>query len=179
MRTENAVLNFSEYALFFCIKMYPILLINRGDFMRTDILEQKEQILIWIEENQSKAFIARQLNCKQETLNNYLKKMGIEYSGNKSGKGTSKSKYKMPLVEYLQKSADIQSNKVRLRLLEEGYKDHKCECCGLETWLDKPIPLELHHKDGNRNNNTIENYELLCPNCHAFTDSYRGKNSRK
>ena len=85
----------------------------------------------------------------------------------------------MPLVEYLQNSVDVQSSKVRLRLLSEGYKPHKCECCGLETWLDNPIPLELHHKDGNRNNNAIENYELLCPNCHAFTDSYRGKNSRK
>ena len=57
--------------------------------MRTDILEQKDQILSWIEEGQSKAFMARQLHCKQETLNNYLIKMGIEYSGNQSGKGIS------------------------------------------------------------------------------------------
>ncbi len=64
-------------------------------------------------------------------------------------------------------------------MLNEGYKEHKCESCGLTTWLDKPIPLELHHIDGNRNNNTLENFQLLCPNCHAFTDSYRGKNSAK
>ena len=85
----------------------------------------------------------------------------------------------MNLVEYLEKSQDIQSNKVRKKLLEEGYKTHKCECCDLTEWMGKPIPLELHHKDGDRNNNTIENYELLCPNCHAFTDSYRGKNCAK
>ena len=42
-----------------------------------------------------------------------------------------------------------------------------------------PIPLELHHKDGDRTHNELNNYELLCPNCHALTDSYRGKNSRK
>lgn len=82
-------------------------------------------------------------------------------------------------MEYLATSKDIQSNKVRIKLLEEGYKQHKCECCGLESWLNKPIPLELHHKDGNPHNNTLKNYELLCPNCHTFTDSYRGKNSAK
>lgn len=84
----------------------------------------------------------------------------------------------MSLKEYLENSKDIQSNKVRKKLIEEGYKEHKCDCCGLSVWLNKPIPLELHHKDGDRHNNTIENYALLCPNCHALTDSYRGKNSR-
>ena len=94
--------------------------------------------------------------------------------------GLSKSNgRRMNLVEYLENSQDIQTNKVRRKILEEGIKPHKCECCGLETWMNNPIPLELHHKDGNRHNNTLENYELLCPNCHTFTDSYRGKNSRK
>jgi predicted HNH restriction endonuclease len=40
----------------------------------------------------------------------------------------------------------------------------------------KPIPLELHHKDGNRYNDQLENLILLCPNCHAFTENYRAKN---
>ena len=144
---------------------------------RTDLLERKEDILKWIEENQSKAFMARELGCNPKTINPLLKELGIQYDGNQSGKGkTRTSSIYMPLKEYLANSTDIQSNKVRIKLLKEGYKEHKCECCGLTTWLDQPIPLELHHKDGNRNNNTIENYILLCPNCHAFTDSYRGKN---
>ena len=148
---------------------------------RDDILKRKSEIEEWISQNQSKAFICKQLNCKQDTLNRYLDIMGIVYAGNQSGKGISKpqpGKY-MPLEQYLSESKDIQTNKVRTRLLEEGYKEHRCECCGLVTWLDKPIPLELHHKDGDRTNNTLENFQLLCPNCHAFTDSYRGKNSRK
>lgn len=147
--------------------------------MRSDILEKKSQILIWIDENKSKAFIAKELGCKQETLNKYLEKMGIEYAGNQSGKGQPKRKPKMTLENYLENSEDIQTNKVRKKILEEGLKPHRCECCGLEEWMGKPIPLELHHKDGNRHHNELENYELLCPNCHAFTDSYRGKNSRK
>ena len=147
--------------------------------MRSDILEKKSQILIWINENKSKAFIAKELGCKQETLNKYLEKMSIEYAGNQSGKGQPKRKPKMTLEDYLENSEDIQTNKVRKKILEEGLKPHRCECCGLEEWMGKPIPLELHHKDGDRHHNELENYELLCPNCHAFTDSYRGKNSRK
>ena len=85
----------------------------------------------------------------------------------------------MLLLEYLEKSTDIQSNKVRKKLLEENYKEYRCECCNLTEWLGEPIPLELHHKDGNRHNNTLENFELLCPNCHAKTSSYRGKNCSK
>ena len=148
--------------------------------MRTDILERKDEILQWVEENLSKAEICRRLNCKIDTLNRYLKKMNIEYCGNQAGKGTNKnSPLAMSLQDYLKNSKDIQSNKVRKKLLKEGYKEHKCECCGLTTWLGQPIPLELHHKDGNRFNNTLNNFELRCPNCHALTDSYRGKNCKK
>ena len=50
--------------------------------MRTDILECKEQILLWISEGRSKAFIAKELHCKQETLNRYLAIMEIKYDGN-------------------------------------------------------------------------------------------------
>lgn len=147
--------------------------------MRTDILDRRTDILRWISENRSKAYMAKELNCKQETLNKYLDKMGIVYSGNQSGKGFSKKSNAMSLMEYLEKSQDIQSNKVRKKLLQEGYKEYRCECCGRTEWLRQPIPLELHHIDGNRHHNTLENFQLLCPNCHAFTDSYRGKNSAK
>lgn len=147
--------------------------------MRTDILDRKSEIEQWINEGQSKAYMARELDCNPKTINPILEKLGLTYSGNQSGKGISKPKLKLTLEEYLISSKDIQSNKVRIKLLDEGYKLHKCEKCGLTEWLGQPIPLELHHKDGNRNNNTLENYELLCPNCHAFTDSYRGKNCSK
>ena len=148
--------------------------------MRTDLLERKNDILQWIAEGKSKAFIAKELGCNPKTVNPLLERLNITYEGNKSGKGQHKSNGRtMSLQEYLDNSIDIQSNKVKKKILEEGYKEHKCECCGLITWLDQPIPLELHHKDGNRNNNSLDNYELLCPNCHAFTDSYRGKNCSK
>jgi len=83
---------------------------------------------------------------------------------------------KRPVEEYLSNQRPIQSHKLKLRLLAEGLKQHKCECCGISEWNGQPAPIELDHIDGNRYNNTIENLRILCPNCHAQTDTYRGKN---
>ena len=52
---------------------------------------------------------------------------------------------------------------------------HKCEKCLISMWYDNPICLEVHHVDGDRTNNKLENLQLLCPNCHAGTDNWRGK----
>ena len=54
------------------------------------------------------------------------------------------------------------------------YKCQKCGCDG--QWQGGIISLELHHIDGNNTNNTLSNLQYLCPNCHALTDNYRGKN---
>ena len=67
-------------------------------------------------------------------------------------------------------------NKLRKRLLKEGIKEYKCECCNSTEWLGKPIKLELHHINGVKDDLRIENLQILCPNCHAYTDNYRGKN---
>jgi 5-methylcytosine-specific restriction endonuclease McrA len=73
---------------------------------------------------------------------------------------------------------NYQSSKLLKRLVEEGYKEMKCEICGITEWLNKPISLQLHHKDGNGTNNELSNLQILCPNCHSQTDSYAGKSSR-
>jgi hypothetical protein len=67
------------------------------------------------------------------------------------------------------------SKLTRKRILIEE-RGHKCENCKSETWMTCPIPLEVDHVDGNNKNNMIENCKLLCPNCHALTPTYRGKN---
>ena len=56
--------------------------------------------------------------------------------------------------------------KEKLKLIEE--RGHRCEKCKRDKWFDKPIPIETHHTSNN-------DIELLCPNCHAFTDNYRGR----
>ena len=51
--------------------------------------------------------------------------------------------------------------------------------CERSEWLGEPIPLELHHLNGERTDHRIDNLQLLCPNCHALTDTYRAKNKQK
>ena len=58
-------------------------------------------------------------------------------------------------------------------------RGHKCESCGLEEWKGKKIPLEVHHIDGDELNSDLSNLQILCPNCHALTDNYKGKNINK
>ena len=58
-------------------------------------------------------------------------------------------------------------------------RGHRCERCNQTHWLSQLIPLEVHHIDGDKLNNQEDNLALLCPNCHALTDNYRGRNRGK
>ena len=58
-------------------------------------------------------------------------------------------------------------------------RGRKCEKCGIEEWLGQPINLEVHHIDGDRTNNNLENLQLLCPNCHSYTPNFRRKNDKR
>ncbi|AWM34531.1 HNH endonuclease [Hymenobacter nivis] len=69
--------------------------------------------------------------------------------------------------------------RLRNRLIQHGLKEVKCEDCGLVEWCNQAIPLELHHANGVNNDHRLANLRLLCPNCHALTDNYRGKNQQR
>lgn len=71
------------------------------------------------------------------------------------------------------------SSKLRRRLIRERLFEAKCMKCGIDEWMGQPAPLELEHKNGDNTDNRLENLEILCPNCHAQTPTYRGKNRAK
>lgn len=67
---------------------------------------------------------------------------------------------------------------IKRRLFKDGIKENRCENCGITCWVGEPIQMELHHIDGDRSNNLVENLQILCPNCHSLTDTFRGKNKK-
>jgi hypothetical protein len=56
--------------------------------------------------------------------------------------------------------------------------DHKCELCG---WCEinsitGKSPLEINHVDGDATNNRPENLQVVCPNCHSLTPTWKALN---
>jgi hypothetical protein len=82
-----------------------------------------------------------------------------------------------PLSEILVINSNYtNSNCLRKRLLKEGVKEYKCESCNSTEWLGNPIPLEIHHINGDNMDHRIDNIQILCPNCHSLTSTHRGRN---
>lgn len=67
------------------------------------------------------------------------------------------------------------NDKTRKRALIADF-GHHCSVCTLSEWMGKQIPIEVDHIDGNSDNNELVNLRLICPNCHAQTPTYKGKN---
>lgn len=63
------------------------------------------------------------------------------------------------------------------RFLLERFGE-KCSQCGWNQRhpFTKKVPVEVDHIDGNADNNQIKNVRLVCPNCHALTQSFRNLN---
>ncbi len=135
----------------------------------------------------SYAQVIRKLHLKvagsnYDTVKRKIEELGLDTShmtgqGWNQGERFTPLKKSMPLSEILVKhSPFVNANHLKERLLKEGIKERKCECCGNTEWMGKPIALELHHINAVKDDQRLENLVLLCPNCHALTDNYRGKN---
>jgi 5-methylcytosine-specific restriction endonuclease McrA len=68
---------------------------------------------------------------------------------------------------------------VRFYMLNKS--NHQCSKCGWDKRhpITGKTPLEINHIDGNASNTWEENLEVLCPNCHSLTSSYRNYNKGK
>ena len=93
-----------------------------------------------------------------------IQKLGIS-TDHWTGKAWAKDK-QLKNWESYSRASNLRKHLIALR-------DHKCNKCGRTEWMGNPIPLEVHHADGDRTNNDLVNLEVLCLNCHALTDNWR------
>ena len=112
------------------------------------------------------------------TIKRRIKKFGFN-TNHFLGQGWCKNP---PRTEYalkdilIKNSPYINTHNLKKKLIRKGIKKYQCERCLRTKWEGNKIPIELNHKNGDRRDNRIENLEILCPNCHALTPTYRGKN---
>ncbi len=115
------------------------------------------------------SYIAFKKRCHEDNLDL------SQYMGQRSllGKRFSKD---VDIISMLTENSNFLPLAVKNRLIFEGLKEQKCERCGSEEWCGNPVPLELDHINGDNRDNRYENLRILCPNCHAQTITYRGRN---
>lgn len=139
--------------------------------------EQLEEI---VKESYSNREVARKLGYQQDgggTMAS-LKKMYIELNLDTShfkGQGWNKENYNYDAFNvntYKKNGKTLREPLVNLR-------GAKCEKCGLTEWLGNPINLEVHHLNGDRTDNRLENLQLLCPNCHSYTSTFARKGDKR
>lgn len=106
-----------------------------------------------------------------QTFKNILKAIPDLDTSHFLGQGWNKNNFNLEVF----KNDNLIGNGKALNILKH-LRGNRCENCGLEEWMNNPIPLEVHHIDGDHYNNDLTNLQLLCPNCHALTDNWRGRN---
>jgi hypothetical protein len=82
----------------------------------------------------------------------------------------------IPLEELLVRGRRTSRNHLKKRLVSAGLKGTSCERCGIDEWEGSPLSIQLHHVNGVKDDNRLENLELLCPNCHSQTENWGGRN---
>lgn len=148
----------------------------------------KEQLEPLIKDSYSYRQVIQKLGLKPAGGNHsYLKsvvvKFGIDDShfrgkGANFGefhRGTKKLKAETILVYDRLGGRREQAFLLRRALVQSGVEE-KCECGLGPIWNDKPITLQIDHRDGDGLNNVKENLRFLCPNCHSQTDNFGTKN---
>ncbi len=156
----------------------------------------KEMILAAMAKTKSNRSAARYLNCSYIHYKMWAKRYDATEPGyanlfeqhkNQSGKGipkflsNGKPRKDFALLDIIEGRLDPSSfnpDKIKWRLLQEGYMKEECYSCGFHEHrvLDYKMPLLLNFKDGNKQHYRLENLEMLCYNCYflyqgnLFTD---------
>ena len=157
----------------------------------------KEVIVNAMDKTKSVRGAARYLNCSYQHLKKWMKLYKDEASGktlfelhkNQSGKGVPKFLSHAPfgrkepaildIINGVVDPSNFNPQKIKYRMIEGGHLKEECYRCGFNERrvLDYKIPLLMHFRNGNKQNYTLENVEMLCYNCYYLSigDLYTGK----
>ena len=136
----------------------------------------KDEIARLVQESQSFSEILVKLGKKpvggQIThLSLMCRRWGIDTS-QMAGQGHNKGKparHKRPAYKVLVMGQPndhrVHASVLRPLMIEVGF-EYKCASCGITDWLGAPIVLDVDHIDSQSWNNSQENLQFLCPNCH-------------
>jgi 5-methylcytosine-specific restriction endonuclease McrA len=120
-----------------------------------------------------------------KTLKRRIIKDGVDISHIKLGSGSNRNRRfeRKYTKEYLLEGGEVPSHSVKelkRYLIEYGILKQQCQICGQgNTWNNLPLVLQMDHINGNREDNSIENLRLVCPNCHTQTTTFSGKKTNK
>lgn len=143
---------------------------------RLDVLPRKTGSLMWQQRHRS-----GETCSDQESLNALLGKSvkppglspGVSQFESEVGHQIGINKFEFEfrryrMVSFVGKAAFKKQTK---------YECVKCKNDG--HWLGQKLSLHIDHIDGNRQNNIFSNLRYLCPNCHAQTSTYCGRNQQR
>ena len=128
----------------------------------------------------------KQAGGSQSTLKKKIEQFGIDVShftgmrwqlspNQKPQDYSNKEKYQ--IEDIFIKDSPVTQKVMRGYVERHHLLEYKCQTCGCDgNWQHGKISLEIDHIDGDNTNNQLSNLRYLCPNCHALTETYKGKN---